>query len=84
MSAVCVLHNYCLSQQADVYAPPALLDREVNGVVIPGAWHDRDDMIPLQQMNEQNQSAALASIQNEYREYFTSRIGELAWQYEYQ
>lgn len=82
VSAVCVLHNYCMRHQADLYAPPFLLDREINGELVQGSWHDIDNMISLQHINEQNDSIPIEMIRNEYREYFTSQAGELAWQYD--
>lgn len=59
------------------------MDTEENGVVVPGSWRANDDMIPLQHMNTRNRrTAVLESIRNEYREYFMSPAGELAWQYQ--
>lgn len=82
VSAVCVLHNFCLRRNADAYAPPNLLDRDVNGVIIQGQWHGPDELNPLQHLPAQQRTAALGQIRNEYREFFMSPIGELPWQYD--
>lgn len=81
VAAICVLHNFCLRHNADGYAPPNLLDRDVHGVTIQGQYHVLDDLNTLQHLPAQR-TAAMEQIRNEYKAFFMSPIGELPWQYE--
>lgn len=81
VGAVCVLHNFCLREE--VYLPPNsnLIDRDVNGEIVRGTWHDNHDLISLQSAYSRTNNV-LNNIREEFRQYFVSNIGELSWQYE--
>lgn len=84
--ATCVLHNFLLSKSSTVYAPPGFFDTEVeDGSLVPGTWRNESSstssFFDLRQQGSNSHSLDAADIRNEFKTYFVSSEGEVAWQY---
>lgn len=86
-AATC-LHNYVLIEEESLkpwqksYLSKSLVNRDVNGVVVPGDW--RNDTNPLTQIGKQgsnNQSGAQAVVRDTLKDYFMNE-GEVPWQWD--
>lgn len=78
VSAVCVLHNFCVDQKME-YATQ-IADGDNRGQITLGQWGQEEEMMPLRGQSRQAAGATNA-IRDEYINYFTSERGELSWQY---
>ena len=84
--ATCVLHNFLLSKSSTVYAPPGFFDTEVeDGSLVPGTWRNESSLassfFDLRQQGSNSHSLDAVDIRNEFKTYFVSSEGEVAWQY---
>ncbi|KAJ8942304.1 hypothetical protein NQ314_010100 [Rhamnusium bicolor] len=77
-------------ESAKRYAPTGTFDREDENThaVVNGTWREEDGMptdnlLPLQRGVNQNYSVEAKLVREELKEYFTSPIGEVHWQYKY-
>lgn len=82
--ACCVLHNYLMTTNKNLYAPAKSFDHNnEKGEFVPGTWRDEeepvDTMFPLQTSRVQPLEHA-KEIQNEFTQYFIEE-GEVGWQY---
>lgn len=83
VSAVCVLHNFCMNRSRNLYAPRSFIDSEENGEVIPGLWRNdlSGDFINLNVLPPQNPSCNAKDIMKEFENFFVEPQGEVTWQY---
>lgn len=90
--AICALHNFLITNKESMnrYAPVGTFDREDENThaVINGTWRQEDGMpienlLPLQRGVNQNYSTEARVVREELKEYFTTPIGEIHWQYKY-
>lgn len=83
VSAVCVLHNFCMSRSKTVYAPASYVDSEVNGVFRPGNWRQDspEGLTPLAQTTNANAPTEAKEIMREFTEFFVTQVGQVPWQY---
>lgn len=90
--AICALHNFLIKRKesATNYAPTGTFDKEdeTTHANINGAWRQEDGMptdtlFSLQGGVCQNHSNEAKLVRDELKEYFTSPVGEVNWQYKY-
>lgn len=83
VSAVCVLHNFCMRRSRRLYAPPSYIDSEENGVFRPGEWRleASDGLHPHVGVPQHHPSLQAKEIQKELTEFFVTEAGEVRWQY---
>lgn len=81
------LHNYILIEEEPLkphqktYLTPNLVDREVNGVIIPGGWRDETFLTSIGKQGSNNETGTQAGIRDELREYFMNE-GSVEWQWD--
>lgn len=83
--ATCVLHNFSLTKNKQMYAPSNYTDHYTSeGRLIEGLW--RQDILfnnfyPLERAANRHVSDSANEVRNEFTEYFMSIDGEVPWQY---
>lgn len=78
--ACTAMHNYLRREHESFYTPVGNTDKEdvVDGMVIPGMWRDDSQLLPLQNLR-QNQANEAKQVRNELKAYFNEE-GAVAWQ----
>lgn len=82
--ACCALHNFLMTRNNSVYAPPGTFDRnESDGTLVPGVWRQETEssLLPLEIIPRHISNDA-KKIREEYQQYFTYE-GEIPWQYKH-
>lgn len=80
--AACALHNYLRSTTSS-YIANNCIDREENGILIPGSWREENNGV--RQMGQQagnRVSRTPITIRDEFKNYFVNE-GSVPWQDEY-
>lgn len=84
--ACSALHNFLMTRNSSVYAPPGTFDRyNSDGTIVPGDWRQEiteSCLLPLENATNRHVSNDAKKIRKEYQEYFANE-GEIAWQYKY-
>lgn len=83
VSAICVLHNFLMSQtqSAPIYAPRGTFDVEnEDGTVTPGNWRTEANVLEqLDTSTQRNATVSAKKIREEFKDYFC-REGQVSWQ----
>lgn len=82
VQAVCVLHNFCMTEEKQNYAPYGTFDAEEDEHLVHGNWRENSFM-NSSNVTHRSQSTTdyFESVRKEFTEYFISSDGELPWQY---
>ncbi|KAG8237586.1 hypothetical protein J437_LFUL003310 [Ladona fulva] len=87
--AVCALHNFLLSTRDSRknYLTPGVADSEHPDTheIIPGNWREdstpRNSFFSLERGKRHNYTTSQRDVREEFKEYFMTPSGEVAWQY---
>lgn len=86
VTAATFLHNYVLMEEESVkpwqktYVTPTSVDREVDGVIIPGDWRGGTELRQISKQGSNNETGSQATIRDELKEYFMNE-GSVSWQW---
>lgn len=86
---ICALHNFLLSSNASRgnYIQQGLADTEDQQAheITPGSWREEtmtaSSFFPLQADVRHNYTTSQKQVREEFKEYFMTPSGEIAWQY---
>ena len=85
--AAIALHNYLRVTESSVYCPPGCVDAEDGvGNVVDGSWRTEIDsgaLNPLGRIGGNRYSQCASSVQDAFRDYFCTSVGEVSWQYDF-
>ena len=80
--AICVLHNYLREVATPQYIPAESLDQDLgDGTFAPGRRREEEGLPSLQPTVQRNPSQYAKDVRNIFADYFLSRTGQVAWQY---
>lgn len=94
VKALICLHNFIMTGEREIaparrrYCPPQLVDTEVAGVLLEGAWRrhgQQGDLVQnIRRLSSNNAEVAARAQRDVLREYFVTEIGEaqVPWQYQ--
>ena len=79
VKAICVLHNFLITTNSLRYFQTVLVDREVDGSIIPGTWRNSSSLRQAGNLSGNAASTNAIQVRNMFMEYF-SGPGAVPWQ----
>lgn len=84
VKACCVLHNFLLEKNAQIYCPPGLCDNEnCQAIIQAGSWREEPSgaFQTLSRTGSNNASKSANTVRDLFASYFVSPQGQLPWQF---
>ncbi|KAK2703648.1 uncharacterized protein LOC136041670 [Artemia franciscana] len=79
VKATCVLRNFLITTNSSRYSLSIVVDREVDGNIIPGTWRNSSFLQPSENLSGNAASPNAIQVRNMFMEYF-SCPGAVPWQ----
>lgn len=79
LKTTCILHNFLLGSDLSRHNFTTLVDREVNGQIIPGSWRNSSSLESAGNLSSNFSSRNAILVRNTFKEYFTGP-GSVPWQ----